>query len=326
MARIFIDGFESGSADLWDTVGSSMSVGAAPAGMTGSYAIQSTGGNSNSHVIKNVTAAAEYYLSFLFRITLSYGTYSLCQFRYNTNILVDIRRNVSTGVIEVYRGTTLIASGSALSLNAVYHIQVRANIHDTTGIVQVKINDLLDVDFSGDTKPGTDTQINSIVLGQTSAGNNTQQFDDVVIDGSIWPGRTYIQAIRPTGAGNSTQWTPSAGSNWDCVDEIPASDVDNVVTNANDQVDLYAAGNLVGTIDSVVCVQIQTRAVKEGAATPQNLALGVRTGATDYFSSDKIIPTTARSVSHIWAQNPNTAAAWTKIEVDEAEIGIKSRA
>ena len=124
----------------------------------------------------------------------------------------------------------------------------------------------------------------------------TIHFDNVVIDDAAWPGKTNIQAIRPDRSrGNSTQWTPSAGANWDCVDEVPASDADNVVTNANDQVDLYAAGNLVGTIDSVVCVQVQARAVKEGVATPQNLALGVRTGATDYFSSDKIIPTAAKS-------------------------------
>jgi len=163
-------------------------------------------------------------------------------------------------------------------------------------------------------------------MGQTTSNPNTIQFDNVVIDNTSWPGKTNIQAIRPTGAGNSTQWTPSAGNNWDCVDEVPASDADNVVTNANDQVDFYAAGNLVGAIDSVVCVQVQARAVKEGAPTPQNLALGVRTGGADYFSSDKAVPTAAKSLFNLWAQNPNTAALWTKTDVDGAEIGIKSRA
>lgn len=326
MARIFIDGFEAGALDLWDNIGSGASAIAAPSGMDGSYAGQVA--TSNAFLEKALSAAAEYYAAFLSKITFTVGgSSSICQFKSGSTILVDIRRNSGTSKLEAYRGSTLIATGTTvLNLSQVYHLQVRVNIHDTTGIVQVKMDGVLDLDFSGDTKPGTDTTTNAFQIGQTTTNPMTIQFDNVVIDDATWPGKTNIQAIRPNGAGNSAQWTPSAGSNWDCVDEVPASDADSVVTNVNDQVDLYAAGNLVGTIDSVVCVQVQARAVKEGAATPQNLALGVRTGATDYFFSDKIIPTAAKSVFNLWAQNPNTAAAWTKTEVDGAEIGIKSRA
>ncbi len=326
MARIFIDGFESGGLDLWDNIGSGASAIAAPAGMDGSYAGQV--GTTNAFLEKALIAAAEYYAAFLSKITFTYAvSTSICQFKSGSTILVDIKRNGSSGRIEAYRGSTIIATGTiVLNVNQLYHLQIRANIHDTTGVVQVKVDGVLDLDFSGDTKPGADTTINAFQMGQTTINPMTIQFDNLVVDAAAWPGKTNIQAIRPSGAGNSTQWTPSAGANWDCVDEVPVSDADNVVTNANDQVDLYAAGNLAGTIDSVVCVQVQARAVKEGVATPQNLALGVRTGATDYFSSDKVIPTAAKSVFNLWAQNPNTAASWTKTEVDGVEIGIKSRA
>ncbi len=326
MARIFIDGFESGGLDIWDSIGSGASAISAPVGMEGSYAGQVS--STNAFLEKTISTAAEYYSAFLFKITFTLGgNYSICQLKSGATILIDIKRNYSSGKIEAYRGSTLIATGTAvINLNQVYHLQVRANIHDTTGIVQVKVDGVLDLDFSGDTKPGTETTINAFQIGQTAVNPMTIQFDNVVIDGAAWPGKTNIQAIRPSGAGNSTQWTPSVGANWECVDEVPASDADNVVTNANDQVDFYAAGNLVGTVDSVVCVQVQARAVKEGVATPQNLALGVRTGATDYYSSDKIIPTAAKSLFNLWTQNPNTSAAWTKTEVDGVEIGIKSRA
>jgi hypothetical protein len=110
------------------------------------------------------------------------------------------------------------------------------------------------------------------------------------------------------------------------VEEIPASDSDNVTVNSNDQVDTYAAGNLTGSIGSVVCVQVQARAVKEGASTPQNLALVVRTGGTDYPSADKAVPTVAKSLCNLWETNPNTAVAWTESDVNGAEIGIRSRA
>jgi len=325
MARIFIDGFESGGLDLWDTVGGNASVIAAPAGMTGSYALKML--NAGTALIKNVSAGDEFYISFLFKPTNT-GAFSLVQFRFGANVLIDIKRNASF-FLEVYRSTTLIATGTAvLATGTVHHVQIHAKIADAGGIVQIKLADALplDVDFTGDTKPGTDTQINAVYLGVSPSGATEGNWDNVVIDNAAWPGSTLIQAIKPTGAGATTQWTPSAGANWDCVDEVPASDVDNVVVNANDQVDTYSTGNLTGSIGSVVCVQVQARSVKEGAATPQNLALVVRPVATDRPSADLAVPSTARSLYNLWMTNPDTAVAWTESGVNGMEIGIKSRA
>ena len=145
-----------------------------------------------------------------------------------------------------------------------------------------------------------------------------------MIDNAAWPGNTKIQAIKPAGAGNSTQWTPSAGDNYACVDEVPPSESDFVSTNTIGHLDLYAAGDLVGTIGSVKCVQLQALAKAEGSPSPHNLQLAVRTNGADYFSGDKAVPSSSTQLSNLWEANPATAAPWQEAEVNAMEIGMKA--
>jgi hypothetical protein len=97
-------------------------------------------------------------------------------------------------------------------------------------------------------------------------GNNPQinmWIDDVIFDDSTWVGPSSIQGLVPTGAGATTQFDPSTGSNYACVDEVPASDTDYIYTNTANDVDTYACGNLTGTINSVKAVQVQARCMQE---------------------------------------------------------------
>ena len=338
MTRIFIDGFEHGSLDLWGTGSGAACVSTSGLNMDGSYCLELT--SMDDYLFLPISDASEIYGSFRWRPinipALGSEGLNLITFYKGNNAILGLTCNTATGVFKVLTGLywqdSVLAnsSGGLATVNNTCQIEIYVKIADSGGRFVVKVDGVTCIDFTGDTKAGADATFDSIRFGRVptgyGGGYGYAYIDNVVLDDAAFPGNTSIQAIRPTSAGNSTQWTPSAGSNWDCVDEVPASDADNVVTNENDQVDLYTAENLVGTIGSVVCVQVQARVVKEGAATPQNLAFGVRTGATDYFSPDKIIPTAEKSIVHLWDQNPNTAAAWTPAEVDGIEIGIKSRA
>ena len=97
--------------------------------------------NAGTALIKNVSAGDEFYISFFFKPTNT-GAFSLVQFRFGANVLIDIKRNASF-FLEVYRGTTLIATGTAVLDRQVHHLQIHAKIEDTSGIVQVKVADAL---------------------------------------------------------------------------------------------------------------------------------------------------------------------------------------
>ncbi len=328
MGRIFIDGFESGGAGLWDSL--SGSVIAARTGHSGAYCLKLS--TLSDYIQRALPADDEYYFAFKYEPADFGDTFlSVLALYAGATLLVQIRRLATTGYLAAYRGTTQIQAATTkpvLVSGGIRLIEARVKIHDTAGVVQVKVDGEMVIDFSGDTKPGTDTQINMLTLGAAGSGNyGYAYYDDFIVDDADWIGNTKIQAILPNAAGSSTQWDPSAGNNYDCVDERPASDTDYVSTNTVDEIDLYAASNLSGSIGSVKCVQLQARCAYEGSPTPTHLQLGLRSGGANYFSADKTPPASfGQSVYALWYTNPADSEAWEEADVNALEIGFKATA
>lgn len=322
MARVFIDGFEAGDLKLWDAAPGT-SVVAAVSGMDGSYCLYISA--SGEYVKKTIPSNDEYYVAFLYRPVDVTWSKDICCFYNGTTLLGSLRRNGTTNVLEIYRGVTLVETGTISNfINTTYLIEVCYKpAENPNGVFQVKVNGVLDIDFSGDTTDGP-IAIDGFQLG-LDAWTSYGYYDNIVIDDATWPGNTKIQAIVPTGAGASTQWAPSAGSNYACVDEVPASETDYVSTNTAGHLDTYAAGDLTGDIENIKCVQVQALAVKEGAPTPLNLELAVKSGATTYLSADQAVPaTTSQALSALWELDPATAAPWEIAAVNALEIGEKA--
>jgi hypothetical protein len=311
--RLFFDGFELGYS-LFD---SGMAVTTDPV-FDGNYAGVSTS------AVKAGFSFSEVWGAFRIRKEADPVAY-LLTFRISGSIVATMQIN-SGGNLEVRRGSTagtLLGTGTTvLSDDTWYLVEYHYKADDSAGRWEVKVNGgAAEIDYTGDTTSGG-TTINEVLLCSSSA----VYYDNFIMDGTTWIGDTRIQGLPVTGAGNSTQWTPSTGNNWDCVDEIPASDTDYVSTNTNDQIDLYTLEDLTGSIASVKAVQVAARAQKEGSPTPQQIALLVRTGSTDYASGDKALTTAIAGHANIWNTNPNTSAAWASSEVNGLQIGIKARA
>lgn len=325
MSRIFIDGFESGQADIWDLTSSSV-VSSAGLDMDGDYCANL---NANYRYLqKNITVADdEMYFAFLYRPTSSGNAKDIFSLYYDATQLIHLKRSSTDFLLTAQVGVGAVETGTAtLLVNTTYLVEVHIKLADAGGRFEVKVDGLQDIDFTGDTKPYTQTQFNRVRLGYADVYACYAYFDNFIMDDAAWIGNTNIQAVVPTGAGNTTGWAPSAGNNWECVDEKPFNDADYVSINSNDVVDTYAAGNLVGTIGSVKCVQVQSRALVDGSPIPTNLKLVVRSGGTDYLSGDNVVPIVAKSFSHLWENNPSDSAAWEEADVNAMEIGVKSAA
>jgi len=320
MARVFIDGFESKSLDLWDAYSGWSFETSNP--IDGASHIKSNSANA----IKNLPVAlSEVWVALRYKTeSVGYGSLNFFEFRNGSTVVGTIQLNYN--VFRVLRGSsTVLATGTTIIVaNQTLLLEARFKPADSGGVFQFKVNGVLDIDFSGDTTDGPTTIDNIRIVSPN--GNVFMNFDNIVVDDAEFPGNTKIRALRPNGAGNSTQWTPSGGNNWDCVDEVPASDSDYVATNTLDVVDLYSASDLPAEAYSVKCVQVQARAYKEGTPDVQNLQLACRTHDTNYFSSNKALTTSAKSHAQIWQTNPNTAEPWTISEVNAMEIGVKALA
>jgi hypothetical protein len=327
MGRIFVEGFEHGNLAFWPTSLGATVVSSAGLDMDGNYCLECTG--TTDFVQRSLSAAIERYFAFRWRPTGVNSLGILSVHKGNTP-LVLVNANTS-GVFQIWKPTAMleVSSGGLWSTNVTYKVEIYIKIDDTVGRVVMRLNGLTVLDFTGDTKPGTDTTFDSFRVGTATGFTQGQYanayFDNVVVDDTGWPGDTKIAGVFPTGVGNSAQWTPSVGANWDCVEEVPPSDADYITTNTVGQKDTYAANNLPSDASAVKCVQFAARAQKEGAATPQNLSFVIRSGGVDYEGSAVALPTgLSEHVRDIWVNNPATSQAFTPSEVNGMEIGIKA--
>lgn len=325
MARIFIDGFESGGIDLWDAVNNATITSAAGLDMDGGYCLDLNSGNEYAE--KNIDAVDEMYFAFKYHPTSDSSSEQILTL-YNGSVpLVNITR-VPDGEIEAFRGESdLLATGSITPIeDATCLIEIHVSIHDSSGRIEVKVNGILDIDFTGDTKPDANTQFDKVRLGHGSRTGDYSNayYDNFIMDDAAWIGDTKIQAIAPSAGGNAANWSPSTGANFQCVDEIPASDVDYVSVNTNNVIDTYAMSNMTGSPDTVKCIQVQSRTESDGTPTPTNLQLVIRPDTTDYVSSSKAVAVSPKGLYHIWMTNPEDSQVWETSDVNGLEVGIKS--
>jgi hypothetical protein len=189
------------------------------------------------------------------------------------------------------------------------------------GICTVKVDGVTDATYTGDTTNGLEN-VRTFRFGR-STGYIGFYLDDIVVSDSGWLGNQLIQLIVPTGAGSSTQLTPSTGNNYACVDEIPASDTDYVSGNTADLLDTYAMRNLIGTIGSVTATNACVRMNYEGTPTPTKQKIAINSNGTMAYGSD--VSTTLSFVDQfqLFELNPDGNVAWTESSINALECGVK---
>lgn len=255
---------------------------------------------------------------------------------HDTAVLHVDFRITSSGTIQATRnGTVLATSSNSLSANTTYHIEAKVKIDDTVGTVELRVNGSSTgwINITGqDTRNAGNATFNTINIGHslstTFAAAIITDIDDVVIwntSGSVnndFLGDVKVQALLPSGAGNSAQFTPSTGSNYACVDDAsPNDDTDYVSSSTVGNVDTYAYGDLstVGTVLAAI-VMLYMKKTDAGA---RSVAPVVRHSGTDYVGTDINPGTTYSYGKQIYELNPGTSAAWTASEINAAEFGSK---
>lgn len=255
----------------------------------------------------------------------------LAAFRDAGTVQVEIARTGS-GQIVAFRGPENAALGwSAPGLflhNVDHYIEWTATINNATGSVEVKLDGEVVLSLSGiDTQETANAFANQAAINSRSngdAGTRGKVYDDLWIDDAgAYHGDIGGYAILPSGAGASTQWSPSAGSNYQCVDEASVNgDTDYVSETSVGDRDTYAMGNLPAKVNSVVALQALVSARKDDASV-REICTTVVSGATTQDGATQTLSSSYKFYFDVYETNPDTAAAWAPSEVDAAECGQK---
>lgn len=238
-------------------------------------------------------------------------------------------------------GDTLIDSVSpVLQLNVWHYVEVKVKLGDgTSGTAEIRVDGATVASATGlDTKNGgTETTFSSVRMLFSVFGDN---IDDLVIlnevDSGIsgrpnndFLGDVFVEALRPSGNGNSSQFVGSDADSTDnylLVDEVtPDDDTTYVESGTDNNKDTYAYENTSGT-GGVVGVVCFTRA-KRTDADGRDLAVVSRLSTatpTEEDSADLHLASTYAWHRAVFEADPE-GLVWTRAKVDSAEFGVKSR-
>lgn len=235
---------------------------------------------------------------------------------------VAFRSTTSSGVYGFYynSGTgasptwTLIGSTFALAQNTKFRLDIKVTLGSPHS-----------AEFSVDnslTASGTFTQASfTNVRSMRGAGLFANSFSQLMATRGISTINGNVKYSRATGAGSNSGWTGAATN----VNEAINSDatVDSTTTAGVKQT--YAMGDVTVASGFAIKAVFQWLRAKNDGTAPNNIKSVIRSGGTDYSSSNLgSLGTSFGPVGMRYDSDPATSVAWTASGWNAAEAGYES--
>ena len=333
MARLFIDGFETGDTKCWDGIvtGGTNLVSAGSIDAVGSYR-KNEGNYAWECLFKNVSPSTP---STIFmkvnckaETTQSYSGPSEIMGVANADGVQFLLCLEHPGYLSIRKGagdgTQIAISTTQIPMNTTFIVEMKI-VLGASGSIITKVNGVIDINFSGNVHNQAADTITKVLLGRMHQCSNWgfMYWDHFVVDDSDWIGDVSILPLIPNGAGGVTQLTPSSGANYTCVNAVPTSDAQNVSSNTPDQEDAYTKAAIATTWE-VKSVQMLVRAKGEGTPACGGVEPMLRIAGTDYPGVRSVVPLGSYgNALGIWQNSPATSNPFTVSELNSLEIGAR---
>ena len=246
-------------------------------------------------------------------------------FGLNDSLQLQFKKTSATSYVAIY------THPEPLKINTWYYIEMSTFIHATAGRIIGRLNEQEVCNWTGDNVPYQSSAVLNylhIDFGSYELG----RLDDIyILDDSGSFNNTFLGDIRvdnvhPNGAGNYTQFTPSAGANYECVDENPYSETDYVSHLTLGEKDSYAYADVPTDLDDTAIFGIQLMNQSQRTAGTDNVKIKglLRTGAADYEESTaQSLAETFKSNRVIWEKDPSDSNIWTQAKINACEFGME---
>ncbi len=358
MARLFTCGFELGEA-IEQNAGvvdqSSLATIQSDYKRTGSYALKTNYGISATAgyvLIQSLpTQPDELYLraAIMHGPSVAPGTVPHCFValfdQTNCHLSVGIRntdsrlvlRRGGTGLTGQTAGTTLAVGNAVLCNYGWYVVELYAKISNGAGTAVVKVNNVTDIGYTGDTAASGNEYVDIVCFGGGGVGAGVGfnlYLDDLAINDitgsyeNTWCGQGGVYLLKPEGEGSLADWTPSAGTvHYQLVDDIPDDASSTYITSETvGHQDSFTIGDLPATVTEVDLAQVLYQGALDYAGVNSIKDLVVHEG-TAYGGSVTNITTTTPNyqLCHgtIHYTQPGGTVLWTKEAIEALEIGVE---
>lgn len=231
--------------------------------------------------------------------------------------------------MQSYNGSSWSNQGSPSSVvtkSTVNRFDLRINLDGASGNIDLYINGVSEISISGDTIPDATGTWDEFILGNgyAIASTSTAYFliwSEVFLADEDTRDIKMLE-VAVDGNGNYTAWS---GDYLDVDNATALGDDSSIYTTASGNRESFTCASLSATYNSgydVLAVGVKARAVKQPGS--DDIQLMVRSGTTDSDSTAISTNTLLDRVTALWANDPNTASAWTYANADSAEVGVYS--
>ena len=258
----------------------------------------------------------------------AYKFFSLYSADPNESINLRLRAD---GEIDVYRATTLLGttSGAAIEVDVWFFVELKIYSHNTVGTVDVRINESSVLSLSGQ-----DTSEGSLLHSSWrlwALGSGAVKFDHLhFLDGSgtknnNFLGLKQVRTILPDAVGDSDEWTPTAGNNYECVDEDIIDDLTSyVASGVSGQQDLYGYPDISAAMlpEGIAGVQINNDCRRYGSVDFDLLTFAKGAGPAAVGGVASVDHDAFLTESSIMESDAD-GADWTRVNFNSTQFGVK---
>jgi len=256
----------------------------------------------------------------------------------------------SDGRVRIYKGNTLIEETGPDYFNELTwnHIEVKCYIHDSVGYYEVRLNEVTVLSGSGIDTHTYSGGVSRIRVGGGFPNGSYSRWDDLFfLDGNAsddpvnpmndFLGDCRVDCIYPNAAGTYTDFTPSAGSNYQNVDDgnvAGGGNIDNDTTynesNQPGDKDTYNHDSVLALSTSIFAIA-QNSCVRKTDAGKRYITQLVRVNGTNYYrdtgctlnDGEYHLTDNYKVTQRPMDTNPDTDLAWTESDLNSVESGIE---
>jgi hypothetical protein len=252
----------------------------------------------------------------------------------STTYKVSVTHNANLGLTAWLDGVAVgTSANNVYVIGSYYYLEVKVTNNTfggglNTGTITVKANGVIVLVVNG--LNITEQFINHNIGQYNKPGGNSPggfYVDDWIIwdnsgtENNDFLGDRKVVTSMPSANGALQDWAASAGTAYQCIDEIVPSDVDYIQANVAGDISEFEK-QLIGISTNDICAAVVVvRALKDDAGSAE-FRIGINSAGNVSNGSTKLPNTTAAYFNSIFPLNPDGNVQWTKAALDAALIRV----
>lgn len=284
---------------------------------------------------RGVSGSNELFVGVTFRLTAVPGTATLLFAMANNRFLdgsltsfneYDTQLNVTItpdAKIEINRGGTVLDTGdTVLSVGPWYRLEARVVVDNSSGIFQVRLNEALECDYSGDTYTSGAAEINNVVFGgRYWMAQDFLIWDDQAGQGpTSWLGDLRMTTLTPNSTSEGDGVVVGAASSHAAAASLSSSSYTALAAAADR--DLYGFTDLLDDPTSIMGIVVTSMTETQGT-TGRTGRVVIKSGVNEEVGPTRDIASGYAFMSQAFFDEDPLDAAWGFTTINSLEAGFE---